>query len=362
MRRRLAISVIGISALTMQVGSGALSTSARFSASVTSTASEFTGVTLSPTVAPVITPSIQNRLVRLDWSRVGSSKPVSYSVQRNVIGSTPSTVCSGTSTPTISVDLVSCVDTGSVADSTYSYTQMPFIDIAGSAPWSLPRSAPSTPFLVPRLAHLASGSEISSTGANIVVPYPDGTRSGDILLLISVSGRNKSPVTPTGWTSLVSRGVGGASSAHLYVAWRVADASGSVSFDPQANGVGASTRIINYGRMNGNISNPIVATSNTVSGTSPASTTFTSPSDVVTNASNAVAVSIVATNGATSPTLSTSRGFTLRASANSTPGSGSVSLGVADTNVASTGAPAPSPTWSQSGTPQTWVHATVAFR
>ena len=80
------------------------------------------------------------------------------------------------------------------------------------------------------------------------------------------------------------------------------------------------------------------------------------------DAANAVVVSIVATNGATSLAMSTPKGFALRVSANSTPGSGSVSLGVADTNVAAAGGPVASPTWTQSGTPQTWIHATVAFR
>ena len=357
-----AVVAVGALALLANVGLRPASTSARFSAASSSPPSEFTGATLSPTVAPVITPSIENRFVRLDWQRVVSSRPVAYSVERTMSGGAPSSVCSVRPAGTVTNDIVSCTDGTSVADGTYSYTEMPYIDIAGSTPWSLPRSTASAPFLVPRLAHLANGSDVASVGANVVVPYPTGTRSGDVLLLVSVSGRNKSPTTPTGWSELVSRGVSGASSAHLYVAWRVADASTSVTLDPQANGVGASTRIINYGQVNGNNTNPVIATSNIVAGTSPASTTFTSPSDIVTDASNAVVVSIVATNGATSLAMSTPKGFALRVSANSTPGSGSVSLGVADTNVAATGGPVASPTWTQSGTPQTWIHATVAFR
>lgn len=357
-----AVVAVGAFALVAHVGLGPASTSARFSAAISSPTSDFTGATLSPTVAPVITPRVENRLVRLDWTRVDSTRSVSYSVERTSKGANPTTICSGASAPTVNGALVSCVDYGALADGTYTYTEMPYLDIAGSTPWSLPRSAASGSFLVPRLVHFANGSDVSSTGTNIVVPYPPGTNSGDLLLLVSVSGRNKSPSTPTGWTSLVGRGVSGSASVHLFVAWRVADSAGSVTLDPQANGVGASTRIINYGRVNGNTTNPVVATSTIVSGTSSASTTFTSPSDIVTNAANAVVVSIVATNGATSLALSMPMNFTLRVSANSTPGSGSVSLGVADTNVAATGGPAASPTWTQSGTPQTWIHATVAFR
>jgi hypothetical protein len=60
--------------------------------------------------------------------------------------------------------------------------------------------------------------------------------------------------------------------------------------------------------------------------------------------------------------LATPTGFTLRLSNNSTPGSGSVSIGLADTNVATSGSSVSSPTWSQIGTAQTWLYATVAFR
>ena len=355
-------AVAGLTTLVFQVGIGPASTSARFSAASSSPTSGFTGATLSPAVAPVITPVMAGRTIKLEWNPVNAPRSVAYSVERTLVGGATSTVCLAPSIPIVSNGLVACTDSGAMPDATYTYTELPYIDIPGSTPWSLPRSTSSVPFLVPRLSYLAAGSDVSSTGTSINVPYPTGTQSGDVLLLVSVSGRNKAPTTPTGWNQLVSQGIGGSSSSYLFVAWRVADAGTSVTLDPQANGSGASTRIVNYGRTNGNSATPVVATSSVVSGTATASTTFTPPTNVVTNASNAVVVSIMATNGATSPSLATSMGFTLRLSNNSTPGSGSVSIGLADTNVAMSGSSVSSPTWSQTGTSQAWLFATVAFR
>ena len=354
------MSVIGVSALTMQVGSGALSTSARFSASVTSTASEFTGATLSPTVAPVITPSLEGRSVRLRWGAVTSQRPVAYEVRRVDGLGNPTLVCVPPTGPTTSGASVSCLDDTAVADTTYTFTQRPYIDIPGSTPWTLSPSVASSSFLVPRVGFLASGTEVSSTGANITVPYPTSARTGDVLLLVSVSGRNRGPNAPAGWTTLVSRGVGGASTVHLFVAWRVNDGGSSVTFDPQTNGSGASARVIAYGRTNGNSATPVVAATG-VAGTSSASTTLTPPAGPTVNAANSTVISLVASGGASSPSLLTPQRFGLRLSANSTPGSGSVSLGVADANVAASGGSTTPPTWSQTSALQ-WAYATVAFR
>lgn len=355
-------AVAGLTTLVFPFGIGPASTSARFSAASSSPTSGFTGATLSPAVAPVITPVMAGRSVVLQWSRVSSPRTMAYSVERTLVGGATSTVCLAPSIPIPNNGLVACTDSTATPNSTYTYTELPYIDIPGSTPWSLPRSTSSVPFLVPRLSYLAAGSDVSSTGTSINVPYPTGTQSGDVLLLVSVSGRNKAPTTPTGWNQLVSKGIGGSSSSYLFVAWRLADAGTSVTLDPQANGSGASTRIVNYGRMNGNTTSPIVATSSVVSGTAAASATFTPPTNVVTNASNAVVVSIMATNGISSPSLSVAKGFSLRLSTNSTPGSGSVSIGLADRNVATSGTSVVSPTWTQSGTSQAWLYATVAFR
>ena len=97
-------------------------------------------------------------------------------------------------------------------------------------------------------------------------------------------------------------------------------------------------------------------------GTSPALTTFTPGPDVVTSGSTATVVSIVATSEASSPSLTNPRAFTQRVSANLYPGSGALSLGVADAVVAASGGTTTSPTWMQSGPLKQWIYATLAFR
>jgi len=360
MRSRLAISMIGISALAIQLGSGSSSTSARFSSSATSAASEFTGATLSATVAPVIIPSLEGRSVRLRWGAVSSARPVAYEVRRIDGLGNAAPVCVAPSAPTVNAGSASCLDGTALADSTYTFTQRPYIDIPGSTPWSLAPSVAGTSFLVPRLGFLDSGAAVGSTGARIDVPYPTVARTGDVLLLVSVSGRNRPPTTPAGWTTLVSRGIGGSSTVHLYVAWKVNDGGASVTFDPQTNGLGAIARVIVYGRTNGNTATPVVSASGVI-GTSAASTTLTPPTGPTVTGPNSTVISLVATGGATSPSLSAPKQFGLRLSTNSTPGSGSVSLGIADANVAATGGTTAPPTWSQTSALQ-WAYATVAFR
>lgn len=91
-------------------------------------------------------------------------------------------------------------------------------------------------------------------------------------------------------------------------------------------------------------------------------TTVTPSPDVVTTASNATVISIVALSAANSPTMTTPQAFTQRLSLNLFPGSGALGLGVADATVPASGAMTQSPTWTQSGALKEWVFATLAFR
>lgn len=165
-----------------------------------------------------------------------------------------------------------------------------------------------------------------------------------------------------GCSTVVSRGVSGASSVFLLVAWLIADGSSSTTIDPKSSGSGMSTRVLNYGRFQGNTALPTLAATTIISGTSPASTTFAPGSDVVTSGSTATVLSIVATSEASSPSLTNARAFTQRVNANLYPGSGALSLGVADAVVAASGGTTTSPTWMQSGPLKQWIYATLAFR
>lgn len=355
-------ATLGLLAVSTHTNVSVAETSSLFTASSASLSSSFTGATFTPKVAPVVVPSISSRSVVLAWPEVTSARPVTYVVTRTGPPGTTAQVCTGENTPSASNGVARCTDTSATAGVPYTYSQRPVLDVPGSTPWSLAASVPSQSVTAPRLTYIDSGPDVSSIGPVVSVPYPSSTQVGDLLLLIAICSVNKAPALPAGWTQAVSRGISGSSNVHLLVAWRVADGSTSVSLDPKSNGSGTSARILNYGRFQGNLANPLVATSSAVNGTAIANQTLTPSPDVVTTGTHATVISIVAMSAANSLSLTTPRSFTERVSANLFPGSGALSLGVADTTVATTGSSAPSPTWSQTGTPKEWVFATLAFR
>lgn len=356
------MAVVGLLALSTHMNVSVAETSSLFSATSSSSSSSFTGATFTPKVAPVIAPVVTARSLSLSWPQVTSAKPVAYTVTRTGPPGTTTQVCTGQNTPSVSQGTARCIDTTAVSGVSYTYTEQPTLDIANSTPWSLPASSPSTSVTAPRLTYVDSGPDVSSIGPVVSVPYPASTEIGDLLILIAICSVNKAPALPTGWTQAVSRGISGSSNLYLLVAWRVADGSTSVSLDPRSNGSGTSARILNYGRFQGNVANPIVATSSAVSGSAPAAATVTPSPDVVTTASNATVISIVALSAANSPTMTTPQAFTQRLSLNLFPGSGALGLGVADATVPASGAMTQSPTWTQSGALKEWVFATLAFR
>ena len=356
------LAVIGLLALGTHMNVSVAETSSLFAATSSSSTSSFSGATFTPKVAPLVTPVVSARSLSLSWPQVSSSKPVAYTVTRSGPPGSTTQVCTGSNTPVVTNGLVRCTDTSAVSGISYTYTEQPILDIANSTPWSLPASLQSSSVTAPRLTYIDSGPEVSSIGPVVSVPYPASAEIGDLLVLIAICSVNKAPALPTGWTQAVSRGISGSSSLYLLVAWRVADGSTAVSLDPRSNGSGTSAQILNYGRFQGNGANPVVATSSTVSGSAPATATVTPSPDVVTNASNATVISIVALSAANSPTLTAPQSFTQRLSMNLFPGSGALGLGVADATVLTTGAAIASPSWTQSGIAKEWIFATLAFR
>ena len=192
-------------------------TESLFSAGSTSSTSSFGGATFSPSVAPPVTASITARSVSLAWSPVTSARQVSYVVTRTGPANTTSQVCTGSGAPSLSQGLVGCIDQSASPGVSYTYTEQPILDIPGSLPWSRPASASSQTVVAPRLSYIGSGPDVSSTGPIVTVPYPSSVQLGDLLLFIAICGTNKAPASPTGWTTLVSKGLSGSSNAYLYL-------------------------------------------------------------------------------------------------------------------------------------------------
>jgi hypothetical protein len=150
---------------------------------------------------------------------------------------------------------------------------------------------------------------------------------------------------------------------HLFVAWRRADASSSVSFRSGTNSQGALTVIYRYKRLSGNTAAPVVAHVVVQSSNSASSSGFTSPSSVVTNRPGANALSIVAISSDANLSLQTSQSYVFRntASAVSANTDQGLSIGLADEFVQSSGSSGVSPTWAQSGAATQWMSVAIAL-
>ena len=335
-------------------------TFALHSARVTSASESFVGATFVPGVAPTVSVVLNQGAVSLSWTPVALSGGgnVQYRVSRtSATGSVD--VCTGADAPVATATIVGCTDRTVVADVEYTYSEQPILVRQSTRTWSRPLSVPSATVTAPRIVFGGVGATVSSTGATVVVPYPTGTQVGDVLLLVVVSGRQNAPSAPTGWSVLASVGQTSGNPMRLFVAWRLADSATSITWDPAANGTGATARILRYARANGNTATPVVASTQVVASTGAASTTFTPTPDVTTTASNAHVVSIVAVRSASVPSLVTSRGFVIETADAGSVGVGQ-GVGVASFDMVQAGSAA-SPTWGASAG-AVWASATLAFR
>jgi hypothetical protein len=307
---------------------------------------------------------VNNAEIFLSWDPVSvtSGATVSYKVARTDSNGVVLHVCLGSDAPTTNAGKVVCTDRSGQAEAIYTYAITPVVVRNGVDTWSRPAGAASNQVVVPRIAYASTGAVVASTSnGSISVPYPSGTQPGDVLVLVSVTGRNSTPSAPTGWTQLARVAVNGASLVGLLVAWRLADAGQSVQFDPAANPSGSATYVMRLARVSGSSTTPTVATPVIISGTSTVSTQFVPSPEPVTSGANATVVSIVATRSASAPTLLDARGFAVRTSASVTPGTATLGWGVATTQSVPAGTVA-MPQWAQSGPPGPWTFATFAFR
>lgn len=347
--------------LLVSRGPGFTLTSAVYTAELRGSANTFTGATFVPSVAPVVTAGLVSARAVLSWQRVFTSggEEARYRVVRtDRNGSTD--VCTGTMAPVSSGNTVSCADPTLLADVSYTYSQQPVLVRNSTTTWSRPLGSPSATIVGPRIAFAGVGATVSTTGPAVSIPFPNGTQPGDILLLVSVSGRQNAPSVPTGWTTLASVGVSGAAALRLFVAWRQADGSSSLTWDPSANSTGATVRILRFVRGNGNLATPILDPGQVVTSTRTAAQAFTPSVDLVTTATNSRVVNISAQRNTGSLAMTQPRGFELDHVEIATPGGVSQSLGVAGKQDLASGAVA-SPTWSSSIS-DVWASVTLAIR
>jgi len=197
----------------------------------------------------------------------------------------------------------------------------------------------------------AIGTPVTKTGTStsVAVPYPAGTTTGDLVILVVVNNGSQTSTVPAGWTVIASPG----STVKLQAWWHKSGAETSVtlpSFGASASG-GATAWVLDYKNM----ANP--ATAGISSNTASSGSSLT-PNNLTTTNANTTVISLVAINAARSLTLPTPRSFTLRTAVQDTTLTGRA-LGVADGFVATAGT-VPSPTWS-AGASSSWAYITVAF-
>ncbi len=195
---------------------------------------------------------------------------------------------------------------------------------------------------------------VTSSTKGLTIPYPAGTTSGDLVLLVLVNNATQSSkINDSGWTLIDNPGIGGSGMA-LNAWWHTAGTESSIaSMEIKTDSGGTTVWVLTYKNM----ANPAVNRFN--SGTSTSASSLT-PANLTTTAANTTVISLVGVNASRTLSLATPQGFSARAALQNTGGDGRA-LGVADRYAASAGA-ITSPTWTESGTPATqWAYITVAF-
>lgn len=362
--RRLGVGLVILlatasSTMSMRIGK----TEARLSGSVSGPTHKFSGARFEPAVTPVPSPSNEPTGVVLRWAptTLTSGETVSYVVTRSGSDGTTVAVCTGSARPLEILGVMTCTDTSLVNDVSYQYTVQPIALRNGIQTWSNSASAKSISVRGPRLVFASIGPVATATTTSpITVQYPTGTVAGDVLLLVERSGRVANIVAPSGWTELVSTKVGYTQST-LFLAWRVADAATSTSFQPKANSDGSATWIVRYRRTAGNTLTPVFASAAVASEAANASATFGVSTSLVTNTNNSTVISLATILATNALSLVTPNSFAFRDTASATSSIGSFALGVADIQGVANATSTAGPIWGQSGTPGAWHLVTVAF-
>ncbi len=320
----------------------------------------------APSSAGVVVASLVTGGVALSWTvSVAGAATVTYRVQRSDdLGGTVA-VCAGASAAVVTSGTAGCVDSTAQPGRTYRYVQQPVLVRNGVDTWSQPPSAPSSPISVPavvigpRFVFASVSAAVTSTKSGPVsLSYPAGTAPGDLLVLVSFGGRSSLPTLPIGWSEAASVSTRGSDASHLFVVWRAADSSGSVSFDAQSNSAGTVTRLLRYARATG-VTDPPSLAGPTASGVASTGATATS-AGVATTAASATVVEFAAIREATAIRL-VSSSLGVRVAESVAPGRVALAVGVADGFAPSVGQTTGA-SWQQDGSAAEWLWASVAFR
>lgn len=344
-RIRVAVVVAAIVTVIAAPAAWAIFSAGGFSVTATDTA----GVLPTPTISGT---SSSSTVTLTLGSSGGNVTPLSYTLSASPTGGTGSGgTCTSTFTPPLPA---SCTYTG-VANGTYTYTLTAVYN-----GWS--HAATSSAVTVSAGGHIvgiSSPYQATNSANNVVLNYPPGTASGDLVMVVIVNGANQNSTAPAGWTQIAnpSGGAGCSKGQFEFQAfWHVSAGETSVTMsNVQTNSGGVSAWVVTYSGI------PSPAVNGTIaSGQSAAASTFTPPS-YTTTAANATVISMAAVCAANTLSLSVANGFSLDVSTTNTPPGGQGGgLGLASRGVPTAGA-VTLPTWSQTGTAALWAYISVAF-
>jgi hypothetical protein len=315
---------------------------------VTATASDTAGTLPTPTISAA---GLGGTVTLTLGSSGGTVTPLSYTLSASPAGGTGT---GGTcqSSYTGSGLASSCTYTG-VASGSYSYTLAAVYN-------SWTRATTSNSVTVSaQFIGIGTAYNATASANNVVLGYPSGTASGDLVMVVIVNGANMSSAAPTGWTQIANPS-GGASCAHgqfeLQAYWHVSAGETSVTMtNIHTNAAGVSASVVAY---RGILSPAVNGT--ILSGTSSAATTPTPAlPNYTTTSANTTIFSLAAVCAANTVSLKTPNNFKQDVSTVGTPGTQGGGLGLASQRVAASGT-VTSPVWQQA-TAVMWAYITVAF-
>lgn len=337
-------------------------TRALFSGSVAASPGSVTAARIAGVGGETISIVRTGATVSLSWPTVmlDDSRPTESRIMRTGSDGSLVEVCTQADVPVHLGGTDSCSDTTNALDVSYSYTQQPVLRVGGSVTWSVPAGPASVAVRSPRLSWGGAGAiAIANNAVPVTVAYPTSTTVGDVLVLVVRSARNRAPLLPSGWTQIAAT-ISSSPAAAILVAWRIADAAGSVMVGTETNGAGAVAQVVRYVRAIGYTGLPRVATSSPLVATSGASASYTMPGTVPVNVDNAVVIAIATVSGL-NPLAASAPGYVLQSTDRATASSTGFGIGFADRNSVDNGAAVGPPAWTQSGVAGAWQTALVAF-
>ena len=361
MTRSVSLLVAGL-LVAASWGASPAGSVALYSDTRTLTASGFVGASFSPNPVAAPTVSLAGNGLRVQWAKVTSDSGglVDYLLRRNGSDGSEVDACTPATAMMESGSTIACTDTAVVDGVSYSYTVQARLTRPGAVTWTGLVSSASAPISTARILYAGAGELVTSVSSEVVtVPYPSGTEPGDLVFLVVETGRNKAPSKPSGWNVVTSRSIVGSEDFHLFVAQRIADASGSVTVNVDGRNGGIALRVFRYDVPTGWPVPAPVVTADQDAASASASLTFAPSPDLVATASG-VAVSVVAIRSTAALDLAQTNGWVVRSTTSVTPSTVPLGFAIADTMVFGAGG-IPSPTWRQTGIASRWIHWGSAF-